>query len=534
MRHDVLREPNRPAGPQPKLITDWVDANAKRDPHGTALALPDIEVSHADFCAATLLAARRLRAAGVRAGEHVGLLLSTEVLDYLAYSYGAARLGAVAVCINARFKVRELKFAVENSGLKLLLTSRWFAPIIEASDLSDTCRTVDITVGGRFRDGAIDVSAAKVHEQTAKVRGEHPVRVIYTSGGTSMPKGCLHTHDALIAQGEAVATALSLTPLDRFWTPLPMFHTGGWTPFLATQARGAALHHCLRFEASPALRQIVDQRCTVLFPGFETIWLAVLDDPNFSVEALSAARLITIVGAPERLRVMQSRCPDVTQISNYGSTECGGFLCLGDSSDSFDSRMTTAGRLVDGMEARIIDPASGADLPAGNEGELLVRGTALFSEYFGDPAATADVIDGGGWFHTGDLLTRGEDGGYRYVGRVKDMLKVGGENVAAAEIEDHLLTHPAVFLVAVVSAPDTKYGEVPAAYVQLKPGAQATENELVLHCTGTIASFKVPRYVRFVDEWPMSGTTINKVQLRERIAADLIRADAEGLSVQNG
>src|SRR5262249_53102806 len=156
-------------------------------------------------------------------------------------------------------------------------------------------------------------------------------------------------------------------------------HTGGWTPFLASQARGAALHHGVRFEASSALRQIVEQRCTVLFPGFETIWMAVLDHPDFSADALDAARLITIVGVPERLRVMQNRCPAIPQVSNTGSTECGGFLCMGHASDSFDSRMTTAGHLLDGMEARIVDPVSGADLPAGGVGELLVRGPALFS-----------------------------------------------------------------------------------------------------------------------------------------------------------
>lgn len=514
----------KPKAARPTRISDWVDANAERDPLSTALALPASLVSHAEFHAATLLAARRLRAAGVRAGEHVGILLATEVLEQLAYSYGAARLGAVAVCINARFKARELTFAIANSRLKLLLTSSWFASVLATANLPCTCRVVDVATDSHFLDAAAAVSEQAVHEETSKIRGEDPVRVIYTSGTTSMPKACLHTHHALIAQGEALATALSLTAADRFWTPLPMFHTGGWSPFLAAQSRGAALHHAVRFEASPALRQIVDQRCTVLFPGFETIWMSVLSDPGFSPEALAVARMVIIVGVPERLRVMQDRYPAIPQVSNTGSTECGGFLCMGDPADPLERRLTSAGRLLDSMEARIVDPASGKDLQRGSVGELLVRGPALFSEYFGDPAATAEAIDPAGWFHTGDLLAEDEDGQFRYVGRVKDMLKVGGENVAAAEIEDHLLTHPAVYIVAVVSAPDRKYGEVPAAFAQLKPGASATEEQLVAHCTGRIASFKVPRYVRFIDEWPMSGTKIRKVELRELIAAELAQA----------
>ena len=513
-----------PKAARPTRISDWVDANAERDPLSTALALPASFVSHTQFQAATLLAARQLRAAGVRSGEHVGIILGTEVHEQLAYSYGAARLGAVAVCINARFKARELTYAIANSRLKLLLTSSWFASVLATADLPCTCRVMDVATDSHFLDAAAAVSEQAVHGETSKIRGEDPVRVIYTSGTTSMPMACLHTPHALIAQGEAVATALSLTATDRFWTPLPMFHTGGWTPFLAAQSLGAALHHAVRFEASPALRQIVSQRCTVLFPGFETLWMAVLSEPGFCAEALAAARMIIIFGVPERLRVVQARYPGIPQVSNTGSTECGGFLCMGDPADPLERRVTSAGRLLDSMEARIVDPASGTDLQRGSVGELLVRGPELFSEYFGDLAATSEAIDAAGWFHTGDLLAVDEDGQFRFVGRLKDMLKVGGENVAAGEIEDHLLTHPAVYIVAVVPAPDRKYGEVPAAFVQLRPGASATKEQLVAHCTGRIASFKVPRYVRFIGEWPMSVTKIRKVELRERMAAELAQA----------
>lgn len=193
-----------------------------------------------------------------------------------------------------------------NSGIRLLLTSAWYLPVLAAADLPAGCRVVDLEADGDFQAAGAAVTDDEVREQTALVRGSDGVRVIYTSGTTSKLKACLHTHDALVAQGDSVAAALGLPAGDRFWTPLEMFHTGGWTPFLAAQARGAALHHGDRFDAGPALSQIVDQRCTVLFPGFETVWMDVLGQPGFSADRL-AARLVIIVGVPKRLRIMQDQ-----------------------------------------------------------------------------------------------------------------------------------------------------------------------------------------------------------------------------------
>ena len=204
-------------------------------------------------------------------------------------------------------------------------------------------------------------------------------------------------------------------------------------------------------------------------------------------------------------------------------TESSAFLALGRLDDPLEARLTTGGHPMPGMAVRVVDPDTGADLPPGTPGELLFRGADGFDGYFRDPEATAATIDAQGWVHTGDVSPSTPTGGSRSA-RLKDMLKVGGENVAAAEIEDHLLTHPAVGMVAVVAAPDARYVEVPAAFVQLAPGASATAEELIAHCVGRIASFRVPRYVRFVAEWPMSGTKIRKFALRARIAEELAAA----------
>jgi fatty-acyl-CoA synthase len=497
-----------------RTVVELVEDNARARPDALSIAFPDARLTHAELAAAVRRAAALLRARGVVPGDHVGLFLPGASADYLVFALGAMRLGAVAVCLNARFKTRELGHALLTSHCRVLLTAAPLRAVVDRCDVAGTevLDAVELRPVWQAGDPAPDEPSAAVPDA--------PARIIYTSGTTSMPKACVHTLAAMAHQGTTVAERLHLGPEDRFWTPLPLFHTGGWTPFLAAQAAGSSYHHTGHFDATVGLRQIVDDRCTVLFPGFETIWMQILTHPEFDAARFDAARLVVNVGVPERLRIMQDLLPHAPQVSNTGCTEVGGFLCLGEAGDPEESRFHTAGPLLDGMEARLVDPFTDEDVPDGTPGELLVRGPACLSGYHGDPAATAEALRDG-WFRTGDLLSRRPTGEFVFLSRLKDMLKVGGENVAAVEIEDHLLTHPAVHMVAVVSAPDAHYGEVPAAFVELRPGAEATDEEIVAFCTGTIASFKVPRHVRFVRDWPMSGTKIRKVELRERLADEL-------------
>jgi len=323
-------------------------------------------------------------------------------------------------------------------------------------------------------------------------------------------------------QAFSYGSALELTADDRFWSPLPLFHVAGLVTLLACIAAPCPLVHVgHHFEPGPALDQLEHERCTLAFPAFETIWLAVQNEPRFAEADLGSLRLVIAVGSPGSLRLMQERLPSVIQVSSFGSTECGGFVSIGRATDPVEVRLTTNGRAFPGSELRIVDPETGDDLPPNTPGEILMRGPTRFVRYHEEPELTAEVIDEDGWFHSGDLGRMDEEGRLSFAGRLKDMLKVGGENVAAAEIETYLLGHPACEIVQVVAAPDARYTEVAAAFVQLAPGATATEQELIDYCRGQIATFKVPRYVRFVDEWPMSGTKIQKFELRERIAAEL-------------
>ncbi|MCW3028260.1 MAG: acyl--CoA ligase [Solirubrobacterales bacterium] len=508
-------------------ITAVIDRLAELAPDSPAVQFPVCRMGYGELAESSLLAARRLAAAGVRAGDRVAILLGELDGDYLSSALGAARIGAVVVPVNARYKTRELTHLARDARPSILITSGRFLPVISEGALPNGCRLLVRDEAADFLEGTDRVSVDQVRALERRVGADDPVRIVYTSGTTANPRGCLHTHRALLAQGEAVAERLELTADDRFWTPLPMFHVAGWSTMLAAQARGACFNHVGLFDAGVAIDQISTQRCTVLFPGFETIWMAVLEHPRFATSDLSCARLLINVGVPQRMRVMQERLPGVPQVSNTGSTEACGFLAIGVPSDPLDARSSTAGRELAGMEVRIVDPETGEDVPDGDAGEMLFRGEWRLREYFGDPRGTADSIDAHGWFHSGDLLRRDEQGRLVYLSRIKDMLKVGGENVASAEIEDHLLTHPAVHMVHVVAAPDARYGEVPVAFVQLRAGVEVTEQELIDFCIDRIATFKVPRYVRRVQEWPMSGTKVKKVVLRERIAEELARSGIE-------
>jgi fatty-acyl-CoA synthase len=224
---------------------------------------------------------------------------------------------------------------------------------------------------------------------------------------------------------------------------------------------------------------------------------------------------------------MQAQLPHAVQVSNYGMTEMGGYATMHRLDDDEDTRASTGGLPLDGMEFRIVD-ADGRSVPAGELGEIVARGPQMFAGYFKDDAATQDSADAEGWFHSGDLGRMGADGSVTFATRHKDMLKVGGENVAAAEIETFLVTHPAILIAAVVAAEDERYGQVPAAFVELRDGFDVTEHQVIEFCRGKIATYKVPRYVRFIRDWPMSGTKIQKFRLRSAINDEL---SAAGIAV---
>jgi fatty-acyl-CoA synthase len=498
----------------------------------STVSFPDESTTFRDLDQRADHFARLTLAAGAQAGDNVGVLLEP-CIDFIAALVGIARIGATIVPINERFKARELQHVLTHADLTVVLTTDRIAEFLDfpnllkgALELGDAPLLRSIVVFGADRQApaALEEAAAVISPDRieAAVTSEDMALIMYTSGTSAMPKGCMITHDAFTQQGRAMGhSRYFLEPEDCFWCPLPLFHNGGLATLMACLSTGASYVHAGRFDPEIALDQLERHRCTHAIPTFETIWLRVLDLPRFPQADLSALRVTLNAGTAERLRQLQERLPHAVQLANYGLTEATGHLSVTLPTDPIELRVNTGGHPLPGMEVRVVDPAGGDDMPAGQVGEILFRGPMRFRAYWKDPELTEKVIDGDGWCHSGDLGTLDAEGRVTYTGRLKDMLKVGGENVAAAEVEAFLLTHPAVNIVAVVGAPDARYVEVPAAYIELVNGTECSEAEIIDFCLGRIATFKVPRYVRFVSEWPMSGTKIQKFVLRDQIEREL-------------
>jgi fatty-acyl-CoA synthase len=307
-----------------------------------------------------------------------------------------------------------------------------------------------------------------------------------------------------------------------------MFHMSQVFPQLAHMHAGATIVTTTRFDADVALDTLAAERITYAFTTFPVITQAIINHPRFEETDLSAVRLVNETGAAETIRGVQKKFGAAPVVTLFGMTETSGGITWGAPTDDEEKRITTGGFPLHGTEVRVVDPETDEDLPPETPGEILVRGPGLFERYHNDPEKTAEAMRGG-WFHSGDRGKLDEDGRLTYLGRLKDMLKVGGENVAALEIEAFLGTHPAVKIASVVGVPDARYDEVPAAYVELVPGETATEEELIAFCKGQIASFKIPRHVRFLTaaEWPMSASKIQKFRLREQLLDELGIADPE-------
>jgi fatty-acyl-CoA synthase len=344
---------------------------------------------------------------------------------------------------------------------------------------------------------------------------------MYTSGTTAHPKGCRLSHEAVVRTAAAMVERYRLTSEDVWWCPLPLCHMSGVLPLAATFLADSRFVCMTDFEPGAALRQLEQERATFHFGIFPPVNRSLVDHPALATTDLSSVRLINVQGPTSLREALRDAHPNATLLHAYGCTELGGILSLTDPEMPGDELAESSGTPWPGMQVRIVDPESGVEVPVGARGEIVARGWGMFEGYLAGPGQTDLAVDGQGWFHTGDWGSLDELGRIHFHGRLKDMLKIGGENVAAVELESFLASHPAVGLVQVVGVPDDRLDEVPAAFVELAPGAEATEEDVVAFCRGAIASYKIPRYVRFVDEWPMSATKIQKARLREQLLAEL-------------
>ena len=511
---------------------------ARRHPDRDCIVVGDERVTYAELEAQARRVGRSLIALGIERGDRVGILMANG-LDFTDLLFGASLIGATPVLYNARFKAREIAHVTADAGIKMVVTneiSEEYTDYVELLNKAEVQKAPSmrhqIFLGAGHREGFMDrdtfcgvadsVDPGEVEKRHAGTAITDTALMFYTSGTTAMPKGCPLDHIVLQHAGVVGGTdRLRLIEGDVIWNPLPMFHSAFTQPLTGILHVGGTLVSMAHFDPDDALDLITRERVTVAFPAFPTITLQILHHPRYTPETLSGVRVMLNVGPPEELVAMQALMPHTTQVTCFGMSECGGSVAMCNLKDPLPLRSECSGKALPGIEIEVRDPKTGETLAHGEPGEIVARGRGVFSGYYNDPDKTEAAFWEGGWFRTGDLGVLDAEGRVTFRGRLKDMLKVGGENVAAVEIEGYLALHPAVKLAQVVGLRDEKYGEVPVAFIELVPDAATTETEIIDFCRGEIASFKIPQHVRFVEDWPMGATKILKSALRERILAEM-------------
>jgi fatty-acyl-CoA synthase len=531
-------------------LGDALVAAARRSPENVVVAFPDERTTALELLAAATEMARGLRSLGVRRGDRVGILMPN-CPAFVEALFGTSLLGAVPVLINARYRTDELAYVVGNAEISVILTTDLiadrvdFAGLLHAalpglSDADDpaslelpgtpalhACVLFGVSDAPGFLDasglarGAAEVPESEIDDAAAAVAIRDDGILMYTSGTTAHPKGCRLSHEAVVRTAASMVERYRLTSDDVWWCPLPLCHMSGVLPLTATLLADSRFVCTTDFEPGMALRQLEQERATFHFGIFPTVNQALVDHPDLATTDLSAVRLLNLQGTTHLRQALRDAHPNATLLHAYGCTELGGIVSLTDPAMPGDELAESSGTPWPGMQVRIVDRESGLDVPVATRGEIIARGWGMFEGYLAGAGETEPAVDADGWFHTGDWGSLDELGRIHFHGRLKDMLKIGGENVAALELESFLASHPAVGLVQVVGVPDEHLEEVAGAFVELAPGAEATEDDLIAFCRGTIAGYKVPRYIRFVDEWPMSATKIQKTALRERLLAEL-------------
>ena len=499
--------------------------------------------------------ARGFVACGLRSGERVGIWAPNGI-EWVLTMFAAARAGLILVNINPAYRTHELEHALRLVGCRALV----FAAAYKSSDyLAILCELMPELPGappGRVRSARLPELQLLVRIGVGSAPGcmsfkdleaegnrlgvdalagpransdpDQPVNIQFTSGTTGSPKGATLTHFNIVNNAFFVGECMRLTAADRVCIPVPLYHCFGMVlGLLATMTHGAAsIFPCEGFDPLLTLQTVQRERCTALH-GVPTMFIAELEHPRFAEFDLTSLRTGIMAGAPCPIAVMRRvvtdmHMPDVTIC--YGMTETSPVSFQSGCDDPLERRVTTVGRIHPYVQVKIVD-ASGQVTPRGIPGELLTRGYSVMRGYWGQPERTAEAIDVAGWMHTGDLASLDEEGYCNIVGRVKDMIIRGGENVYPREIEEFLYRHPAIVDVAVVGVPDHKYGEEICACVRLRNGAHASEEDIREFCRGRIAHYKVPRYIRFLESFPQTVTgKIQKYLLREQMQRELGRA----------
>jgi len=516
--------------------------SARRHRDREALVIAGRRLTYPQLWKETTRVAAALHALGIRRGDHVALCLGNS-LEWALCFYGAAAIGAVTVPVNTRFKSDELRYCLAQSDAKLLVVADRFLKI----DFIAMLRQILPGIGGRLPAAELpmlehvvvlgeDVPKAAVRWDTfialgsaeagfplPAVRPDDVMLIQYTSGTTSFPKGAMLTHDNLLRNAACVAERFDLRAGDRYYSARVFYHVAGTTlSLLAALVAGACLVSSPHFEPGEALRLMSEERCTHT-SGNDTMFLMLLAHPDLARHPLNLRGGWASAG-PEASRQAVERLGMRGLCHAYGLSETSPNVGMSRHDDELEKRIQGWAHVQPGVRVRIIDPVSGKSLPPGTTGEIHVRGWSVMKGYYRMPEQTAKAIDEKGWFHTGDLGVMDGNGRLRFLTRIKDVFRVGGENVAPAEVEEVLHQHPAVKQAQVIGVPDPRLVEVPAAYVILKPGLSTTPEAILAWSHEHMAGFRVPRYVKIVDSFDAIGMTgsakVQKNRLRAQALVD--------------
>jgi fatty-acyl-CoA synthase len=535
-----LSAPSYVSGPSTTpLLGETIGENLRR----TVERFPDREAlvsvyqgyraTYRQFWEETSLVARGLLVRGVKKGDRVGIWAPNRY-EWVVWQYATARIGAIMVTVNPAYRVHELEYALKQSGVSMLALSRTFRNadyVAMVREVRLRCPELRQTLviddeWSALKHDALRLSEQELTRLERDLQFDEPINIQYTSGTTGFPKGATLSHHNLLNNGFFIGEYLGYDETDRVCLPVPLYHCFGMViGNLAATSHGSAVVIPLdNFDPVTVMRTVQQERCTSLY-GVPTMFIAELDHPEFHTFDFSSLRTGVMAGSPCPIEVMKRvqkdmHMPEVTIC--YGMTETSPVSTQSRTDDPLEKRVTTVGQVHPHVEIKVVDPTTGRVMPRGTPGELCTRGYSVMLGYWNDPHATRGAIDDGRWMHTGDLATIDEHGYVKIVGRIKDMVLRGGENIFPREVEEFLYTIPGVSDVQVIGVPDVKYGEELMAWVKLRPGVSLTGEEIRAYCKGKIATYKIPRYYKFVDGFPMTVSgKVQKYKMRETAIQEL-------------
>ncbi|MCA9145864.1 MAG: AMP-binding protein [Planctomycetaceae bacterium] len=547
-----------------ETIPAWVDGltigqvlreTARRHSSGDAIVFlaPATRMTWAEFDREVNVAARALLALGFKPGDHFGVW-ATNVPEWVVLQFATARIGVVLVTLNPSYRTSELKYALRQSEVRGLALVDTFKSSNFFQMLNKACPELAVSEPGALKSDefpklqwivslrgtspagvlswsellarAAGVSAERLDEVAGQLAPLDAINIQYTSGTTGHPKGATLSHRNLLLNAYYAGECQRLDHSDRVCIPVPLYHCFGCVlGTLCCAAHGAAMvFPAESFQPDATLAAVDHERCTALY-GVPTMFIAQLEHDDYPRRDLSSLRTGIMAGSPCPIELMKRVTEEMGAVEitiGYGQTEASPLITQTRTDDPIELRVSSVGRIVTGVEAKIVDVDTGKELPDGQSGELCGRGHGVMIGYYNMPDKTAEAIDADGWLHTGDLALREPNGYYRITGRLRDMIIRGGENIYPREIEERLYQHPAVEDVQVVGIPSRRLGEEVLAWVKLKNGQHATEAELREFCRESLAHFKVPHYWKFVDSFPTTVTgKIQKFKIREQAIEEL-------------